>query len=134
MTPYDHLVESAGTLEDEALEGLIDALKSVRRDRLRDRAAAEAQELQGVPRDRTVAKNLERSERVRKTLEFYKNEMNGSGITELNLDIEDLLVDLHHFVLSNKAMVRNPQEAIDAIDNLLVTAVEHFLDELPREQ
>ena len=33
MTPYDHLVEAAATLDDEALVGLIDALRALRASR-----------------------------------------------------------------------------------------------------
>lgn len=79
--------------------------------------------------------NDQRAERARAALEAYKAVENEGGSPDASEDIVDLLVDLHHYLVKygKDNGVNDADDAKDAMDNLLVSAAEHFECEVSDE-
>ena len=73
----------------------------------------------------TERTNDQRAERAKKALEAYKAVENETLGPDFSEDITDLLVDLHHYLVT-EGIVAVSHEARDAMDTMLVTAADHF--------
>lgn len=70
--------------------------------------------------------NEQRAARFLKALEAYKAAEHETVGPDISEDIVDLLVDLHHYVSSESTIAVRDHEVMDAVDNMLVSAVSHF--------